>query len=586
MAAEALQNVTGEAATPEGPVDAEVLLVRALPELNAAVIGLWSPVHGVHEFVAPTAAGAEFPEGVIRHAAPALMRQIVSRPRAVIGRRIRSGSTQQPGQLIAVAVGREGRPLSGVLCAVRAPDQGRFTARELRILRHLARDIAAEGALERAGPRVFLSRAQFEEEVERRAPAAPSGSGILYGDLDQMHALNKRGGFAVGDRAIAAASDVLVNAVLPAGACACHLSGDRFTLFLPETTLAQTRAMAEMLCNEIGRQYVEVAGLRTRLSISFGVAQLAPQRGGAGHALAAAEAACKAAKDRGRGRVEVYQDADQSIVSRNDDVVIASKLREALDAGRIEVLAQPLVPLRDSDGPAVEHFELLARLVGDSGVLISPADFMSAATRFQMLPDLDRAVLKKVFDAINAVRPQLADRKLRFSLNLSGPTISDPEFLEWVASSVGGSGIPGEWLQFELTETAAVANVAQTQAMFRRLRSRGVHFALDDFGTGVSSLAYLKAFNVQMLKLDGTFIRDVLVNSRSQALVEGVVSLARSLGIETVAECVESTDVRDRLQQLGVDRAQGFLFGQPQPFRDVIAALTAPSLPAAAPSRS
>ncbi|MGH8285194.1 MAG: EAL domain-containing protein, partial [Steroidobacteraceae bacterium] len=528
----------------------------------------------------------EFPEGVIRHAAPALMRQIVSRPRAVIGRRIRSGSTQQPGQLIAVAVGREGRPLSGVLCAVRAPDQGRFTARELRILRHLARDIAAEGALERAGPRVFLSRAQFEEEVERRAPAAPSGSGILYGDLDQMHAINKRGGFAVGDRAIAAASDVLVNAVLPAGACACHLSGDRFTLFLPETTLAQSRAMAEMLCNEIGRQYVEVAGLRTRLSISFGVAQLAPQRGGAGHALAAAEAACKAAKDRGRGRVEVYQDADQSIVSRNDDVVIASKLREALDAGRIEVLAQPLVPLRDSDGPAVEHFELLARLVGDSGVLISPADFMSAATRFQMLPDLDRAVLGKVFDAINAVRPQLAGRKLRFSLNLAGPTVSDPEFLEWVASSVGGSGIPGEWLQFELTETAAVANVAQTQAMFRRLRSRGVHFALDDFGTGVSSLAYLKAFNVQMLKLDGTFIRDVLVNSRSQALVEGVVSLARSLGIETVAECVESTDVRDRLQQLGVDRAQGFLFGQPQRFSDVIAALTAPSRPAAAPSRS
>jgi EAL domain-containing protein (putative c-di-GMP-specific phosphodiesterase class I) len=211
---------------------------------------------------------------------------------------------------------------------------------------------------------------------------------------------------------------------------------------------------------------------------------------------------------------------------------------------------------------------------------------MSAATRFQMLPDLDRAVLSKVFEAVNAARAQLAGRKLRFSLNLSGPTISDPEFLEWVASSVGGSGIPGEWLQFELTETAAVANVALTQAMFRRLRTRGVSFALDDFGTGVSSLAYLKAFNVQMLKLDGTFIRDVLVNARSQALVEGVVSLARSLGIETVAECVESTEVRDRLAQLGVDRAQGFLFGEPQPLSGVIAALSATRAQAAAQSRS
>jgi diguanylate cyclase (GGDEF)-like protein len=587
MAPEALEQVTGGEPAAQSGTEAEVLLIRALPELDAAVIGLWSPVLGVHEFIAPTAAGAEFPEGVIRQAAPSLMRQIVANPRAVIGRRIRSGSSEQSGQLIAVAVGREGRPLSGVLCAVRAPDQGRFTAREVRMLRHLARDIAQEGALEHAAPRVFLSRAQFEAEVERRAPAADSGSGILYGDLDQMHALNKQGGFSIGDRAIALASDVLVNAVLPPGACACHLSGDRFTLFLPQTTLAQSRAIAEMLCNEIGRQYVEVGGVRTRLSASFGVAQVGPQRGGAGHALAAAEAACKAAKDRGRGRVEVYQDADQSIVSRNDDVVIASKLRQALDAGRIEVLAQQLVPLRTTTDEPVEHYELLARLIGDSGALIAPADFMSAATRFQMLPDLDRAVLKKVFDALNAARPRLSGKKLRFSLNISGPTIGDPEFLEWVAASVGGSGIPGDWLQFELTETAAVANVGQTQAMFRRLRSRGVRFALDDFGTGVSSLAYLKAFNVQMLKLDGTFIRDVLVNARSQALVEGVVSLARSLGIETVAECVETTEVRDKLAQLGVDRAQGFLFGQSRRFSEVIAALSGePPAAATAPSQN
>jgi diguanylate cyclase (GGDEF)-like protein len=559
----------------------EVLLVRALPDLDAAVVGLWSPVHGVHEFIAPTAAGAEFPEGVIRHAAPELMRQIETRPRSVIARRIRSGSSQAPGQLIAVAVGAGGKRALGVLCAVRSPEQGRFGARELRLLRHLARDIAADNALERMSPRVFLSRTQFEAEVERNAPAAGTGSCILYADLDQMHALNKRGGFSSGDRAIAAAGDVLATAALPAGARLCHLSGDRFTVFLPNITLAQSRAVAELICTEVGRQYIDVAGVRTRLSISVGVAQLlpadedVPQQEASGHALAAAEAACKAAKDRGRGRVEVYQDADQSIVSRNDDVVIASKLREALDSGRIELLSQPLIALRPGENDDVEHFELLARLVGDAGALISPTDFMSAATRYQMWPDLDRAVLRRVFDTLAAVRDRLAGRRLRFSINLSGPTIGDPEFLEWVASSIGGNGIPGEWLQFELTETAAVANVAQTQAMFRRLRSRGVRFALDDFGTGVSSLAYLKAFNVQMLKLDGSFIRDLLSNPRSQSLIEGVVWLARSLGLETVAECVESAEVRDRLAELGVDRAQGFLFGEPRRLSTVIEELTA-----------
>lgn len=571
MAPEALQKTTGEEPGRDVGNGPEVLLVRALPDLDAAVVGLWSPVLGVHEFIAPTAAGAEFPDGVIRQAAPSLMRQIEKSPSTVIGRKIRSGATDTPGHLIAVAVGREGRRATGVLCAVRAPQQGRFTARELRLLRHLARDIAAEGALEPLQGRIFLTRAQFEAEVERRAPAAESGSCILYGDLDQMHALNKRGGFTVGDQAIAAASDVLATATLPAGARVCHLSGDRFTVFLPDTTLSQSRGLAEMLCDQIGERYVEAAGARTRLSISFGVAQLWSQHNGAaGHALAAAEAACKAAKDRGRGRVEVYQEADVSIVSRNDDVVIASKLRDALDADRVEVLAQPLIPLRPGEAEPVEHFELLARLVGESGQLIAPGDFMSAATRYQMLPDLDRAVLTRVFAALSAARTQLAGRRVRFSLNLSGPTVGDPEFLEWVVSSIGGSGIPGEWLQFELTETAAVANVTKTQAMFRRLRSRGVRFALDDFGTGVSSLAYLKAFNVQMLKLDGSFIRDLLSNPRSQSLIEGVVWLARSLGLETVAECVEAADVRDRLAQLGVDRAQGFLFGEPQRLSQVL----------------
>jgi diguanylate cyclase (GGDEF)-like protein len=576
MAPEALQTTTGEEPGHDVGNGPEVLLVRALPDLDAAVVGLWSPVLGVHEFIAPTAAGAEFPDGVIRQAAPSLMRQIEKSPRSVIGRKIRSGTSDSPGQLIAVAVGREGRRASGVLCAVRAPQQGRFTPRELRLLRHLARDIAAEGALEPLQTRIFLTRAQFEAEVERSAPAAESGSCILYGDLDQMHALNKRGGFTAGDQGIAAASDVLATATLPAGARVCHLSGDRFTVFLPDTTLSQSRGIAQTLCEEIGSRHVEAAGARTRLSISFGVAQLWSQNtGAAGHALAAAEAACKAAKDRGRGRVEVYQEADASIVSRNDDVVIASKLRDALDSDRIEVLAQPLIPLRPGEAEPVEHFELLARLIGESGQLIAPGDFMSAAMRYQMLPDLDRAVLRKVFAALGDARAYLAGRRVRFSLNLSGPTVGDPEFLEWVVSSIGGSGIPGEWLQFELTETAAVADVAKTQAMFRRLRSRGVRFALDDFGTGVSSLAYLKAFNVQMLKLDGSFIRDLLSNPRSQSLIEGVVWLARSLGLETVAECVETADVRDRLVQLGVDRAQGFLFGEPQRLSLVLDALAA-----------
>jgi Amt family ammonium transporter len=414
----------------------------------------------------------------------------------------------------------------------------------------------------------LISWADFEREIRAQETTDRMAGCVLYGDVDQLHVLNKLAGFASGDRAIAEVGGTLQTAILPEGARSCHLSGDRFTVYVPRTTLAQGRRYAEQLCKSVSALSIEVHSVRTPLSISFGVALIPGNEGGLGHALAAAEAACKAAKDRGRGRVEVYQDADQSIVQRNDDVLVADRLRQALEAERLEVLAQPIVRLNGTS--PVVRFELLVRLIGEAGTRLSPAWFMSAATRYRMLVELDRAVLAHVFRKLEGQRTMLANKNVRFSVNLSGPTIGDPDFLEWVVSHIGGNGIPGDWLQFEITETAAVANVAQTQAMIRRLRSRGVQFALDDFGTGVSSFAYLKFFDVSMLKLDGSFVHDLLGNPRSESLVRGIAQLGRGMNIETVAECVETPEVRDRLAQLGIDCAQGFLFGRPKPLDGVL----------------
>jgi diguanylate cyclase (GGDEF)-like protein len=418
----------------------------------------------------------------------------------------------------------------------------------------------------------LMSWADFERVIRLQETTDRMAGCVLYGDVDQLHVLNKLAGFASGDRAIAEVGGALQTANLPEGARSCHLSGDRFTVYVPRTTLAQGRRYAEQLCKSVSALSIEVHSVRTPLSISFGVALIPGNEGGLGHALAAAEAACKAAKDRGRGRVEVYQDADQSIVQRNDDVLVADRLRQALEAERLEVLAQPIVRLNGTS--PVVRYELLVRLIGEAGTRLSPAWFMSAATRYRMLVELDRAVLAHVFRKLEGQRTMLARRNVRFSVNLSGPTIGDPDFLEWVASHIGGTGIPGDWLQFEITETAAVANVAQTQAMIRRLRARGVQFALDDFGTGVSSFAYLKFFDVSMLKLDGSFVHDLLGNSRSESLVRGIAQLGRGMNIETVAECVETPEVRDRLAELGIDCAQGFLFGRPTPIDGVLSTIS------------
>jgi Amt family ammonium transporter len=416
----------------------------------------------------------------------------------------------------------------------------------------------------------LLGWTEFEKHIRAREANDRLPGCVLYGDMDQLQVLNKHAGFAVGDRAISEVDRVLQKATLPPGSCSCHLAGDRYTVYIPSTTLAQGRRIAEQLSRSVGELSVLAHGVPTPLSISFGVAVISASDGGLSHAVAAAEAACKAAKDRGPGRAEVYQEADPTTVERDDEVLIADHLREALAADRIEVFAQPIVRLNGVQSAA--HYELLVRLIGDGGKYLPPSWFMSAATRYRMLVDLDRAVVRRVLKKLHAERSLITRRNLRFSVNLSGPSISDADFLEWVVSSIANTGLPGEWLQFEITETAAVANITQTQAMIKRLQERGVQFALDDFGTGVNSFSYLKHFDVKMLKLDGSYVRDLSSNPRSEALVRGIAQLGRSMKIETVAECVESADVRNRLTELGVDWAQGFLFGRPQPLDKMLAA--------------
>ena len=575
MARSASQTQTGAAsARPSPPLSAaiEAVLRRVLESLDASAVGVLLPSADT-----PLYRTDRVPEAALtlaelaRHSREGLFEQARAAPEGVIGTNRLRARNDGPvcAKLLAVALRDASRSVVGLLVALRTVEQEKFGVRESELLSDHATQHAALFAPAPSSGAGLLSWSALSELARAQERTAGRNPGcLLYANVDQLHVLNKLAGLAAGDQAIAAAGEALQQE-LPTGAAVCHISGDRFALYLPESTLAQARRLAELLSRNVTERCANIGGLRTRLSISFGVAEIPPGDNELTHTLAAAEAACRAAKDRGRGRVEVYQDADQSIVRRNDDVLIASRLRKALETERIGIVAQPLVSLRGR--PKVEYYELLVRMVSDTGTFVSPTHFMSAATRYQLLVDLDHAMLIRVFARLRAARAELLGRSIRFSINLSGPSIGNPEFLEWLSGGIGPDSIPGEWLQFEITETAAVANVPQTQSMIRRLRARGVEFALDDFGTGVSSLAYLKAFDVSMLKLDGSFTRDLLTDRRSESLVRGIAQLGQSMGIQTVAECVETAEVRDRLTELGLDRAQGFLFGQPVPLEGVLA---------------
>jgi diguanylate cyclase (GGDEF)-like protein len=473
-------------------------------------------------------------------------------------------------KLVAVPLIARGGP-AGALIVFNRPDEPSFDELTVRRLVRFARLLARNATQDLDQLTGLLSWDGFKQRVDawQRASAPGAMVSMLYGDIDRLHVINDLAGFSDGDKVIGRCGVAIRKALVGADSFACRLSGDRFTVFLPHMNLAQARQIAESICREVSLPGAQTQGPKHPVSMSWGAVSTGATDLHLDHRIAEAEIACKTAKDRGRGRVEVYQDTDQSMIRQHDEIGLIGSVREALAQQRIVVYAQPITPLINHALPTT--YELLVRIVDAKGNLVEAADFMSAATRYQILPEIDRAVCERAFEQLS--KGASTAGPLRVSINLSGPTLSDPAFLEWLLSAMAKYGIDGTSLVFEITEAAAAANLTQVQQFIRRLTSHGVRFALDDFGTGVSSLAYLKNLEISTIKLDGSYVRDVLTNTRSQALVRAIVQLADAMGITTVAEYVESNGVRDRLAALGIQFGQGFALGRPGPLDDVIAAV-------------
>ena len=209
-------------------------------------------------------------------------------------------------------------------------------------------------------------------------------------------------------------------------------------------------------------------------------------------------------------------------------------------------------------------------MIAENGETLPPSKFFSAAERYQLLPVIDRWVVRNALSNLKAHAAALHGRAARFSINVSGPSIASEDFLDFLETQVRESGLPPDILCFELTETAAISNLQRADRLMQRLRSLGCTFALDDFGTGLSSLAYLRSLPVSVLKIDGSFVRDTAVNQRTESMVRAIAQMARTMGMETVAEFVETDDLRLRMATLGVDYGQGFAIGKPIPLEEIL----------------
>jgi diguanylate cyclase (GGDEF)-like protein len=511
-------------------------------------------------------------EEMLRGIADTFLTQIRETNAPVIRNRVRyENGGPMIGRFLVAPVFDSSGELAGIVLMYRLATQDSFEQGDLKKAAQLCRQLARLLSLPADPVTGLIGRAGLEKLVDWRLKSLGerANSSVLYGDIDQLHVVNDMFGFEAGDRAIAFVATALGAALVNEGAVLSRLSGDRFTIFLPDCPLPQAREIAGRLREAVQARSLVVGDDSIPLSISFGAAALTNGERSFDHSLAGAEVACKAAKERGRNRVEVYQVSDIDISRRRDDIAIVGRLRSALEEGRYQIFGQPIASLLTRD--SVHRYEMLLRIIDEKGRLVLPSSFMSSATRYQLLPQIDRYVIADVLKHLRGASARPGFRPLHVSINLSGPTIGEDGFLDWVQLQLDENGVSGECITFELTETAAVSNMAHTQLLMSKLGALGCRFALDDFGTGLSSLTHLKDLQFSSLKIDGSFIRGLLHNQRSQSLVGAITQLAGAMGMETIAEYVETPEICMRLIELEVQYGQGYAIGKPRPLNGILA---------------
>ena len=386
-----------------------------------------------------------------------------------------------------------------------------------------------------------------------------------------MHVINELHGFELGNELIVRIADLLTPPLLPPDSLAARISGDRFVVLLPESDPNAAAIVARQIQRAASVIHIGPSADAVEVSISCGVATLVSVPQGFARAMAAAELACKTAKSRGRNRVELYATEDNSMMRRQKDAIAVGELRAALKSERLLLYAQRIAPLQNPSLPG--GYELLLRLRGEDGTLLLPKPLISAAQRYQLLPSIDRWVIQRALQMLAPYRSMLQTRGISMSINVSGQSIGDEAFLQHFKEQLKAANLPADCIMVEITEQVAVTNLARANELIQQMKTLGCRFALDDFGTGANSLTALKNLQIARVKIDGSFVRDILTNRNSLATVRAIVELAGGLSMDTVAEYVETDAIAREVRRLGVDYAQGYAFSKPEPLQGILESL-------------
>ena len=417
----------------------------------------------------------------------------------------------------------------------------------------------------------LINRREFDNRLHEAVQAARRDGAryaLLYVDLDQFKLVNDTCGHPAGDRLIRDITGLLQTRVRASDTIA-RLGGDEFGVLLENCALEQASLIAENVRQAV-RDYRFVWGSASlSVGASIGVVEIGAETESAASVLSAADIACYSAKDHGRNRIHLYDGGGTA--TRHREMHWVAQVTRAVDEGRLELCFQTI---RAIGVPRVSQpfSELTVRLRDDTGAIVPPNEFIPAAERYNVMSMIDRWVVQRTIELLREHRHATP----LFAVNLSGTSLNDQGFLEFVLGRIDTDDI-ARGLCFEITETAAVANLQNATYFMQELRARGCRFSLDDFGSGLSSFRYLKTLPVDFLKIDGEFIANVAQDTVDRSMVEAISQVGRTLGIATVAERVETAEVLVELEKIGIDFAQGFYLSRPLPIAEIGAALVAPA---------
>ncbi|HEX3555236.1 MAG TPA: EAL domain-containing protein [Thermoanaerobaculia bacterium] len=411
----------------------------------------------------------------------------------------------------------------------------------------------------------LINRREFEKRLQMcldNAWQEAREHALFYLDLDEFKVVNDTCGHLAGDEMLKQVTALLKSLVRKSDALA-RLGGDEFGILLEDASLEDARELGERLRSAV-RQYR--FGWQERIfeiGVSIGLVPITAESGDMARVLSAADAACYVAKESGRNRMHEYQPDDSAMAERYGEMQWIYRIHKAFAEHRFCLYRQSIHPLHD-DGSEPPLYEILIRMLDEEGRIASPAAFIPAAERYHLIASIDRWVVHAAFVALACGTLSHGDTT-RFAINLSGQSVGDDAFLDYVLTEIEATGIAPERIFFEITETAAVGNLGKAMQFIRVLRELGFHFVLDDFGSGLSSFAYLKNLQVDFLKIDGTFVKDMTANSVQRALVESIHQIGQVMGIRTIAESVEDRTTLEALRDIGVNYAQGYGLSMPEP---------------------